>query len=95
MFYIPSLGNGNAVLIYKNYKFWLNNRLKNGLSWACSERRKFGCRCKVLTTPKGRFLALQSEHNHSSQWYGSLLTSKRTDHEYIEYTRMLACKQLY
>lgn len=64
MYFLPSLNHGSYVLIYQDYKFWLNNRLKDKLSWACSYRKRLNCNCRVLTLKDGNFLGVQGEHNH-------------------------------
>lgn len=92
MYFVPSANLGSQVLIYKNYKFWMNNRLKNRLSWACSNRKKSGCTCRVLTSVDGKFLGLQSGHNHAENWDPSYNTEEILNVDFKQF--MTAYNQL-
>lgn len=88
MYFLPSSNLGNNVLIYKNYKFWINNRLKNSLSWACSHKKKFCCQCRVITTRDGLFLSVHGAHNHPPRWCGYNKEDDSINIEFNEYMKV-------
>ncbi|XP_030030942.2 uncharacterized protein LOC115447839 [Manduca sexta] len=50
IYYLPSHRTGSMVLIFKDNKYWINNRYQNTINWTCRDRKRIGCTSCVQTT---------------------------------------------
>ncbi|KOB70298.1 Uncharacterized protein OBRU01_15537 [Operophtera brumata] len=56
IYYLPSHRTGSMVMIFKDNKFWINNRYQNTINWTCRDRKRLGCSSCVQTTSEGRYI---------------------------------------
>ncbi|XP_028174321.1 uncharacterized protein LOC114362935 [Ostrinia furnacalis] len=68
IYYLPSHRTGSMVLIFKDNKYWINNRYQNTINWTCRDRKRLGCNSCVQTTVEGRYLKHKGFHNHADNY---------------------------
>lgn len=68
IYYLPSNRTGSMVLIFKDNKYWINNRYQNTINWTCRDRKRLGCNSCVQTTVEGRYIKHKGFHNHEDNY---------------------------
>ncbi|CAH2085790.1 unnamed protein product [Euphydryas editha] len=68
IYYLPSHRTGSMVLIFKDNKYWINNRYQNTINWTCRDRKRLGCNSCVQTTVEGRYIKHKGFHNHEDNY---------------------------
>ncbi|XP_045535445.1 uncharacterized protein LOC106712925 [Papilio machaon] len=68
IYYLPSHRTGSMVLIFKDNKYWINNRYQNTINWTCRDRKRLGCNSCVQTTVEGRYIKHKGFHNHDDNY---------------------------
>ncbi|XP_045514934.1 uncharacterized protein LOC123708310 [Pieris brassicae] len=68
IYYLPSHRSGSMVLIFKENKYWINNRYQNTINWTCRDRKRIGCNSCVQTTVEGRYIKHKGFHNHEDNY---------------------------
>lgn len=68
IYYLPSHRTGSMVMIFRENKYWINNRYHNTINWTCRDRKRLGCNSCVQTTVEGRYLKHKGYHNHDDNY---------------------------
>ncbi|XP_039750851.1 uncharacterized protein LOC120627072 [Pararge aegeria] len=68
IYYLPSHRTGSMVLIFKDNKYWINNRYQNTINWTCRDRKRLGCNSCIQTTVEGRYIKHKGFHNHDDNY---------------------------
>lgn len=68
IYYLPSHRTGSMVMIFRDNKYWINNRYHNTINWTCRDRKRLGCNSCVQTTVEGRYLKHKGYHNHDDNY---------------------------
>ncbi|XP_049871210.1 uncharacterized protein LOC126370416 [Pectinophora gossypiella] len=68
IYYLPSHRTGSMVLIFKDNKYWINNRYQNTINWTCRDRKRLGCNSCIQTTVEGRYIKHKGFHNHEDNY---------------------------
>jgi hypothetical protein len=62
---------GRPMLIYDEYTFIKQARMKNALAWECSQKRSLRCKAKIVVNNDGvNAKFYQWRHNHEPIKYG-------------------------